>query len=532
MSALQCEQKKRSGPARLHRRPDAGRVRPRVAQAYVSARLPLLDDFRPHVWRTEDYGETWTRIVDGIRDDAYVNSVREDPNREGLLYAGTNHGVYVTYDDGGWWQELNPGLPDIPVTDVIPEHDELAMASHGRGFWVLDNVGPLRQVEAGSGGAPGTTERDLVLFEPAPAYRSANGVVISWWVGEGVGSASDASLDVLDATGEVVRTFEPAREGEERDRWSGPALPVGTGLQRVRWDLRTDPAATFPGMILWGVRTMAPAVPPGEYRVRLRVGRSVMSERLVVKRNPWIEGVTDEDLVAQYEFGVRVRDQVDRANRAVIEIRRVKGELEEKLGASDDERLREAGDRLRAALDEIEGEIYQVRNRSNQDPLNFPIKVNNRLANLLSMSERGDGRPGSGMEEVFGVMVGRLEGLLAELAAVWEGELAEVNAGLERLGKRGIAPGEVTVGDGEEEGEEREVVEVNGAVEGMNVHDEVVRKRRDTGNLARSRLMSSEAKADVRTRMLLCPRLEQRVTPVIRSICHSSVHVNRHLAYQ
>ena len=98
--------------------------------------------------------------MDGIRDDAYVNSVREDPNRAGLLYAGTNHGVYISYDDGGTWQELNPDLPDMPITDVIPEHDELAMASHGRGFWVLDNIAPLRQAE------PGMTERDLVLFDP------------------------------------------------------------------------------------------------------------------------------------------------------------------------------------------------------------------------------------------------------------------------------------------------------------------------------------------------------------------------------
>ena len=111
-----------------------------AGKAYVSGRLPLLDDFRPQVWRTEDYGETWTRIVHGIREDAYVNSVREDPDREGLLYAGKNHGVYVTFDDGGWWQELNPGPPDIRVTDVIPEHDELAMASHGRGFWVLERI--------------------------------------------------------------------------------------------------------------------------------------------------------------------------------------------------------------------------------------------------------------------------------------------------------------------------------------------------------------------------------------------------------
>ena len=388
-----------------------------AAKAYVSARLPLLDDFRPHVWRTEDYGETWTRIVDGIRDDAYVNSVREDPNREGLLYAGTNHGVYVTFDDGGWWQELNPGLPHMPVTDVIPEHDELAMVSHGREFWVLDNVGPLRQWEAGSGGVPGTAETDLVLFEPAVAYRSGGGLVPSWWVGEGVGSAEDATLEVFDATGQVVRTFEPAREGEERDRWSGPALPVGIGLQRVRWDLRTDPAATFPGMILWGVRTMVPAVPPGIYGVRVTVGDRVETTEVEVRRNPWIEGVTDEDLGAQYEFGVRIRDEVDRANRAVTEIRRVKGELEERLEGVEDEGLLDVAERLRVALEEIEGEIYQVRNRSNQDPLNFAIKVNNRLANLLSMSERGDGRPGEGMVG----RLGGLEGVMREAEAFLEG---------------------------------------------------------------------------------------------------------------
>ena len=129
---------------------------------------------------------------------------------------------------------------------------------------------------------------------------------------------------------------------------------------------------------------------------------------MVVERNPWITDVTDEDLIAQYEFGVRIRDQVDAANRAVIAIRGVKAELEERLEASEDEGLGEAGERLRVAASEVEGEIYQVRNRSNQDPLNFPIKVNNRLANLLSMSERGDGRPGSGMYAVYEIMVERL----------------------------------------------------------------------------------------------------------------------------
>ena len=433
--------------------PDFGRVSQVDAsafdagKAYVSARLALLDDFRPHIWKTDDFGETWTRIVGGIREDAYVNSVREDPNRAGLLYAGTNHGVYISYDDGGSWQELNPDLPDMPITDVIPEHDELAMASHGRGFWVLDNVGPLRQAEAGM------TERDLVLFEPAVAYRSANGVMLSWWLGEG---AEDGMLEIVDAAGEVVRTFlpeEPAEDdeegGQERDRWAGAALPVEAGLNRVRWDLRTDPAASFPGMILWGVRTMAPVVPPGVYAVRLTVDGRSESTEVDVQRNPWITDVTAEDLVAQYEFGVRIRDQVDAANRAVIAIRGVKAELDERLEESDDEGLGEVGERLRVAASEVEGEIYQVRNRSNQDPLNFPIKVNNRLANLLSMSERGDGRPGSGMYAVYEIMVERLGVLLDALDGVWSEELGEVNARLREMGMEEIVVGARRVAMGE-----------------------------------------------------------------------------------
>ena len=196
-------------------------------------------------------------------------------------------------------------------------------------------------------------------------------------------------------------------------------------------------------MVLWGVRTMAPVVPPGTYSVRLTVdGRSETTE-VEVQRNPWITDVTDEDLIAQYEFGVRIRDKVNDANLAVIEIRRVKAELDERLEASDDEGLGEAGERLRVAASEVEGDIYQVRNRSNQDPLNFPIKVNNRLANLLSMSERGDGRPGSGMYAVFEIMVERLGALIARLEGVWEGELEEVNARLREMGMEEIEVGEV-----------------------------------------------------------------------------------------
>ena len=442
--------------------PDFGRVSQidasafEAGRAYVSVRKPLLNDFSPYIWKTDDYGASWTKIVGGIREDAYVHAVREDPNREGLLYAGTQHGMYVSYDDGALWQELNPGFPDLPVSDVIVEHNALAIASHGRGFWVLDNLAPLRQLQ------PGLTGEDVALFDSALAYRSANGALLSWWFGE---VPEEARVDILDASGTVLRTFEPAprpepaaEEGEvegdstaaepaapARDRWAGPAMPAEAGLNMLHWDLRTNPAATFPGMILWGVRTMAPVVPPGTYTVRLTADGEVRTTEIEIARHPWIEDVTDDDLREQFEFGVRIRDRVHEANSAVIAIRRVKAQLDDRLEASDDAALAETAEALRSAASAVEGDVYQVRNRSNQDPLNFPIRVNNRLANLLSMSERGDGRPGSGMYEVFEIMIAELEGHTTRLEEVWRVELAAVNRELERLGLAPVDPGDETV---------------------------------------------------------------------------------------
>ena len=421
-----------------HDMPDFGRVSQIDAsafdagRAYVSVRRPLLDDFAPYIWKTDDYGETWTKIVGGIREDAYVHAVREDPNREGLLYAATQHGVYISYDDGANWQELNPKLPDLPIVDLIVEENELVVTAHGRGFWVLDNMAPLRQA------TPNMTGEDAILFDPAVAYRSANGVTLSWWLAD---APEEAKLEILDASGEVLRTYEPAADStEERDRWAGPAMPAEEGLNLVHWDLRTAPAVTFPGMILWGVRTMAPVVPPGRYTIRLTADNHTETTEVEVRRNPWITDVTNADLRAQYEFGRRIRAKVNEANQSVIAIRRVKAQLEDRLEQSDDARLADAAERLVANASEVEANIYQVRNQSNQDPLNFPIKVNNRLANLLSMSERGDGRPGNNLEEIFQIMVDELRRHTDRLEEVWATDLAEVNRELERLGLETLDP--------------------------------------------------------------------------------------------
>jgi hypothetical protein len=211
-------------------------------------------------------------------------------------------------------------------------------------------------------------------------------------------------------------------------------MPNRAGINFIQWDLRAEPFVAFPGMILWGVRTRAPAVPPGRYTVRLVADGRTETVPLTVERHPWIADVTDADLVAQYEFSSRVRDRVTEANEAVIAIRRVKAQLEDRLKKSTDARLRSTGERLVANASAVEESIYQVRNRSGQDPLNFPIRVNNRLANLLSMAERGDGRPVNNMHEIFEILSTELKGYTDRLAEVWATDLAAVNAELARLG--------------------------------------------------------------------------------------------------
>jgi len=386
--------------------PDFGRVSQIDAssfdsgRAYISVRKPLLDDFNPYIWRTDDYGQSWTKIVNGIPHGAFVHAVREDANRDGLLYAGTNRGVYISYNDGDRWQQLNPGLPDLPIIDIIVEENELVAGSHGRGFWVLDNMAPLREAMPGMTGEP-------KLFTPPTATRSAGGVTISWWQPE---AAGDARLEIVDADGQVLRSFLPADpdapEAGPEGRYRSAALPNEAGLNYVHWDLRTQPFEVFPGMIYWGVRSAAPAVPPGEYTVR----------------------------------GEMVRDKVTEANREVIMVRNVKAQLENRMDRSDDSRLGLAGEQLDTEASEVEQWIYQVRNEAGQDPLNFPIRVNNRLANLLSMSERGDGRPGNNMPVIFDILVEELAGYQQQLDAIWATELAEVNRILNDLGLPTVDP--------------------------------------------------------------------------------------------
>ena len=400
--------------------------------AYLSVRRPLLNDRAPHIFKTTDFGKTWTKIVNGLGAEDYVHAVREDPTRRGLLYAATQHGVYISYDDGANWQSLKLNMPDVPVADLIVERDELVIGTHGRGFWVLDHIAPLRQA------TPEVLAANAHLYAPATGLRSSPGVTLSWRL---TAKPKRATLAILDSAGATVREFTgdtaaPSAAGGAGGRRRGTAsnFPIQTGLTKLTFDLRATGIESFPGMILWGAGTAGPALPPGRYMVQLTADGQTLKAPLRIERSPLLPEVTDADLRAQYAFGTKVRDKTNEAQRAVIEIRRVKDQLADRVKRSnEDAQLKVKGDVLRTNASAVEQNVYQVKNQSGQDPLNFPIKVNNRLANLLSMAERGDGPPGTYMPEILDILTKELSGYQATLATVWKTDLAAVNAELARL---------------------------------------------------------------------------------------------------
>jgi photosystem II stability/assembly factor-like uncharacterized protein len=401
--------------------------------AYVAVKKMLLGDRSPYIFRTRDFGKTWTKIVNGIPANDYVHTVREDPTRRGMLYAGTQHAVYVSYTDGDQWLPLKNGLPDTPTTDLIVEDNALAIGTHGRGFYVLDDIAALRQF----GLAPLT---DVAVFKPANATRGLDRPIVTYYL---KAQPKQLSIDFLDAKGQVVRsvTGTPPRApgaaaaaGGEDDFPRGPqGAPMAAGVNRYTWDLNSTGVVTFPGMILWGATQNGPAVLPGAYSVRLTADGVTQTQSFQVLKHP-LRPISDADLQFQWTLASRIRDKVNEANLAVIRIRRIKTDIAERIKDAPAE-VRAAGEQLTGALASVEEEVYQVKNQSGQDPLNFPIKTNNRLASLLRVAVSGEGRPTGNVEPIFNDLVAELKAETDRLEKTISDQLPPFNRMLERIKK-------------------------------------------------------------------------------------------------
>ena len=400
---------------------------------YIAANRYQVDDRQPYVFKTTDYGKSWTKIIDGIADGHFARAVREDPVRQGLLYLATEHGVYVSFNDGAHWQSLQLNLPDTPIRDLVVKDDDLVIGSHGRGFWILDDIRPLRQIDdAMSGGA-------VTLFEPADAMRGVFVAAIQYYLAEEVDTVT---VEILDSEGAVIDSYIGTETEYKPDpnipwwRRGGSSKPTtASGLNRFSWNLRYPGATTFDGMIIWSaLPSFGPKAPPGDYSVRMTVGEDVQQHDFKILMDPNLKGVSQEDLQEQFDLAMQIRDKTSLANETVIEIRALRSEIESRIADSKVNAVNEAAKTAIAKMTAIEEDLYQVKNQSNQDPLNFPIKLNNLFASLRRSVENGDARPTDGAYKVFGELSAELDGHLALYGEIKRVDLAELNRLFEENG--------------------------------------------------------------------------------------------------
>jgi photosystem II stability/assembly factor-like uncharacterized protein len=424
--------------------------------AYLAGNRYQRADRSPYVYKTSDYGKSWTKIINGLPADDFPHAVREDPKRKGLLFLGTETGIYVSFDDGGVWQSLRGTLPATPVHGIQVKNSDLVIGTHGRSFYIMDNIEVLRQVNRE------TTNEAVVLFDPPDATRSVSaGVMLDYYLQK---PADKVTIEILDASGRTISTFggppseAAGREGgrgaaasPESDEEGGgrgaapPRVNAAKGMNRFTWDMRYAGARSFPGLIMWAASTRGPLAPPGRYQARLTANGETKTQDFEIKRNTAATNVSEADLVEQFTLAKQISDKVSVANEAVLRIRSLKDQMTDRMGKGGDPKLKAAAQAFSERLTSIEGEIYQYRNRSNQDPLNYPIRLNNKLAALQGTVESGDARPTDQSYAVFKELSGRLDNELRKLDALIGSDLPAFNTALtsQRLEpiKDGVPPG-------------------------------------------------------------------------------------------
>jgi photosystem II stability/assembly factor-like uncharacterized protein len=423
-------------------------VSPHVpGKAYIAAVRYRSQDVAPYVFRTTDYGRTWTKIVTGIPSGHYVRSIREDLQRPGLLYAGTEMGVLVSFNDGASWQSLQLNLPAVQVPGLVLKGDDVVIATHGRSYYVLDNVTPLRQAAAELASArvhlftPATAVR--TLSRPSEPYSRRRNFQpeIDYYLGE---AADSVQMEILDASGTVIRSYTGRAStgggggggggGFGGFGGGGGGLSAAAGHHRFRWDMRYPGPRNFPGLIFWAANTQGPLAPPGRYQARLTAHGQTRTVAFEIVKDPRLTEITQADFEAQFRLANAISERVDDAHRAVLQVRGVRDQVKDRLTKSDDATLTSLAGTLQTGISAVEEEVYQVRLEARQDPLNFPIKLNNQIAALRGVVESADFRPTDQAREAFEFLSGELEAQLLKLQVLFTQDLESLNQRLRALG--------------------------------------------------------------------------------------------------
>jgi len=376
---------------------------------YLAGTRYKWGDFSPYLYHTKDYGKTWQRIDAGIDRKHFTRVIRTDPNKEGLLFAGTEYGLYLSVDGGKKWQVFQNNLPLTPITDLAVKDRHLVAATQGRSFWILDDLSPLYEMEAGF-------NEDSYLYQAKPTYlmqagyggksKSAgenhpNGLIIHYYLAE-IDSSIDYQLRILNEGGEVVRKFS-SQSKKPSEKWE-PKM----GAHRFIWNLRSPGFEAIDGMILWYVLRQGPYALPGNYTAQLIASEDTMAMQFPIILDPRLD-ISKTDLAAQHAFMNRIIAGMDSMNNCIREIRSLRAELNRLKGRIQDTALSSQIDEVLDRAKAIEESLYQTKNRSPQDPLNFPIRLNNKYGHVGALASIGFQAPTAAMISVEKELWERIE---------------------------------------------------------------------------------------------------------------------------
>ncbi|MEE2772080.1 MAG: glycosyl hydrolase [Bacteroidota bacterium] len=396
---------------------------------YVAATTYKLGDFAPYLFKTTDYGKSWKKITNGIAEEDFTRVVREDPKQKGLLYAGTENGMYISFDDGANWRSFQLNLPIVPITDLLIKDNDLIVATQGRSIWIIDDLSLLHQLYK-------TNSTATNLFQPAKSYRMGGysrknsktagtnhlpGVVTYFYL-ENDPKNDTIKLSYLNKNNDTIKSFSNKSDKNK--------LEVKQGANMNDWDLRGEGAERLDGMILWWASTEAPQAVPGEYQVVLEVNDEVMKKDFEIVPDPNAE--TDiAGMQQQFDFISDVNATVDKAHKSIKKMRDLESQLKafqkQYKGNEITKELIEKAGKLSDSISEIENALYQTKNRSNQDPLNFPIKLTNKLAHLNSLVGMDDFPPTDADIEVKNELTAKINAELDKFDALLNEEVADFN---------------------------------------------------------------------------------------------------------
>lgn len=340
------------------------------------------NDFRPYIFRTNNYGQSWDLLTDGqngIPGNYFVRAVREDPEKKGLLYAGTEFGMFISFDDGKNWQEFQLNLPITPITDMRFHQQDLVIATQGRAFWILDDISLLRQL------APGMEKQEAVLYKPENAYRTQVRGTISrlsayYYLQE---KPESLKIEILDTEDKVVKTFDK--------------IEPNKGLNLFTWDLTYEAPEKIKDAIISLSYTGGPKAVPGTYKVRLTNEEKILTQNFDILKDPRWDDIADSDLKEQFELQTDVGQKFSRSHELIKKVRdireQVQGISSRAVNAGYSEEIKNAASELTAKLTSLEQDLIQTKNESSQDPINYEVKLDNQLAYLYSAIHAQDSKP-------------------------------------------------------------------------------------------------------------------------------------------